>query len=120
VTPPSASPECSPADVTFDQYRDVILEVVAATDLAPRHQGERWLHYKSRAILVLNVRREGKAIPESLLSPLSEAMRREVDSGKSLSHVLIIASVLPSKLPPPKLTEVRKSRIEKTNALKLW
>jgi hypothetical protein len=25
-----------PPDVTFEQYRDVILEVVAATDLAPR------------------------------------------------------------------------------------
>jgi hypothetical protein len=69
---PNVCPRCDvainiagtqPPGVTFDQYRDFILEVVAATDLAPRHPGERWSHYRSRAILVLNVRREGKADP---------------------------------------------------------
>jgi hypothetical protein len=38
-----------PLGVSADQYRDVILEVVAATDLAPRSPGERWPHYKTRA-----------------------------------------------------------------------
>jgi hypothetical protein len=111
-----------PPGVTFDRYRDVILEVVAATDLAPRGPGEPWPSYKSRAVLVLNARREGRTIPASLLKPLSLEMQKSIDAGNSLSHVLLLASTLPTK---PAVAEVKKPKkperaVEKSTLKLRW
>ena len=85
-------------------------------------RGELFPNYKTRVILAVQVRRQGRPIPASLREPLSLETQKAIDDGKALSHVLLIASTprtQPSKIPGEKKPKPERA-VEKSTPLKLW
>jgi len=116
-----------PADFTADEYKGLILEVAGWTDMLPQRHGERFSGYKSRIIMAVQVGRQGRPIPESLMVPLSSAAQKAIDDGKAISHILYIAEAPRPKPPPPEeKTDIRKRREaakrerDRASPLKLW
>ena len=90
---PGAPQGIQPPEVTFEQYRCLISEIGIIIGMAPQYKNEKFPNYKHRIILAVQERRAGRPIPTTLLNgPLPEEAIKAIDSGKSASHVLLIAS----------------------------
>jgi hypothetical protein len=95
------------ADMTPNDYRDLVAEVSMITALLPQGRVELLAHYQKRVGMAMNYRRRGLPIPASLPEPLLPSQIAAYEMGKPLHEVLL-------KPPPPKPEPPRKPLADDT------
>jgi hypothetical protein len=95
------------AEMSFDDYRNLVLEIADITDQLPVIGRERWVDYSPRIMLALHVVRQGSPIQASLRKPLSAEALDGLKNNESATAVLF---KMEKKPPPPKGPDKPASR----------